>query len=87
VFVPRDQLDGWLGTIADHNPLTPAMEAGRGFLADDPASVGLAFAISGGLVVLFALFAARGMVKAAKGPGARRRRGPQRLRKSPAPAG
>jgi ABC-2 type transport system permease protein len=86
VFVPRDQLDGWLGTIADYNPLTPAMEAGRGFLADDPVSVGLAFGICGGLVVLFALFAARGMVKAAKGPGVARRRGPQRLRKSPAPA-
>ena len=87
VFVPRDELDGWLGTIADHNPLTPAMESGRGFLADDPVSVGLAFGVSGGLVVLFALFAVRGMVKAAKGPGAPRRRGPQRLRKSPAAAG
>ena len=87
VFVPRDELDGWLGTIADHNPLTPAMESGRGFLAGDPVSVGLAFGICGGLVVLFALFAVRGMVKAAKGPGAPRRRGPQRMRKSPAPAG
>lgn len=86
VFVPRGELDGWLGTLADYNPLTPAMEAGRGFLADDPVSVGLAFGISGGLVVLFALFALRGMVKAAKGPGAGRRRGPQRLKRSPTPA-
>jgi ABC-2 type transport system permease protein len=86
VFVPRNELDGWLGTIADHNPLTPAMEAGRGFLADDPVSVGLAFGISGGLVILFGLFALRGMVKAGKGPGSARRRGPQRLKRSPAPA-
>jgi ABC-type multidrug transport system permease subunit len=81
VFVPRGQLDGWLKTAADTNPVTPAIEAGRGFLADDPVSVGLSFAVTGGLVVAFGVFALRGMVKAEKGPGggrsrpARRRRG------------
>lgn len=79
VFVPREQLTGWLRTVADWNPLTPAIEAGRGFLADDPVSVGLAFGITGGLVLFFALFAVRGMRKAEKGPsGGGRKRGPRK---------
>jgi ABC-2 type transport system permease protein len=82
VFVPRQQLSGWLRTVADVNPLTAPMEAGRGFLANDPVSVGLAFAVTGGLVIAFAVFAVRGMIKAEKGSGGgggrRRRRGPRR---------
>jgi ABC-2 type transport system permease protein len=80
VFSPRDQLSGWLQVAADVNPLTPAMEAGRGFLADDPVSVGLSFAAAGGLVIAFSLWAVRGMRKAEKGPGARRRGRPRRRR-------
>jgi ABC-2 type transport system permease protein len=77
VFVPRSQLSGWVKTAADYNPLTPVVEAGRGFLAGDPTRVAVAFAVAGGLVVAFALFALRGMVKAARGPkGGRRRRRP-----------
>jgi ABC-2 type transport system permease protein len=74
VFVPRGQLEGWLRTVADINPVTPAIEAGRGFLAGDPVSVALAFGVSGGLVIFFGLFAVRGMVKAEKGPGSGRQR-------------
>jgi ABC-2 type transport system permease protein len=74
VFLPRDQLSGWLKTVAGLNPLTALMEAGRGFLADDPVSVGLAFAAGGGLVILFAAFAVRGMARAERGPGGGRRR-------------
>jgi len=69
VFVPRERLSGWLKTVADINPLTPPIEAGRGFMADDPVSVGLAFAVTAGLVIVFALFAVTGMRKAEKGPG------------------
>ena len=46
------------------NPLTPAMEAGRGFLADDPVSVGLAFLVAGGLIIAFGVWAVLGMRKA-----------------------
>ena len=67
VFAPRDQLSGWLETVADVNPLTAALEAGRGFLADDPVSVGLAFAAAGGLVIVFAVWAVLGMRKAEQG--------------------
>jgi ABC-2 type transport system permease protein len=83
VFVPRQQLSGWLRTVADVNPLTAAIEAGRGFLANDPVSVGLAFAVTFGLVILFAVFAATGMIKAEQGPGGgggRRARGPRSRR-------
>lgn len=34
-FVPRDLLDGWMGTAADLNPLTPPLEALRGLLGLD----------------------------------------------------
>jgi ABC-2 type transport system permease protein len=64
VFIPRDQLSGWLEAVASVNPLTPLLEAGRGFLADDPVSVGISFAAGFGLVIVFAVWAAFGMRKA-----------------------
>lgn len=82
VFVQLKSLTGWLKTAAHINPITPVLEAGRGFLAHSPTKVGLAFACAGGLVVVFALWAATGMRKAARGPGGtpRRRRGPRARR-------
>ena len=68
VFIPRSQLSGWLQTAADYNPLTPVIEAGRGFMAKDPTRVIVAFAVCVGGVVLFGLFAVRSMVSASKGP-------------------
>jgi ABC-2 type transport system permease protein len=78
VFVPRDRLSGWLDSAAGVNPFTPPLEAGRGLLAGEPVSVGVAFAAAGGLVIFFAAWAVRGMRKAERGPGAggtRRSRG------------
>jgi ABC-2 type transport system permease protein len=72
-FIPRNLLSGWLHTAADINPLTPAMEAGRGFMAHQSASRGLAFAVTAGLVVVFLAWAAQGMRKAERGPSAPRR--------------
>lgn len=80
MFIPRDQLSGWLKAVAGLNPLTAAVEAGRGFLADDPVSVGLAFAAAGGLAIAFSVWAVRGMSKAEKGPGAGRSRRSRRRR-------
>lgn len=80
VFVEREELSGWLKTAAGLNPITPALEAGRGFMAGDPTKVGLAFAVSGGLVVLSLLFAVRGMVSAERGPKSRTRGRPGRRR-------
>jgi ABC-2 type transport system permease protein len=80
LFVERDQLSGWLKTAAGLNPLTPPLEAGRGFLADDPTKVGLAFGVAVGVVLFFLAFAVRGMIKAERGPRVKRarKRGPRR---------
>jgi ABC-2 type transport system permease protein len=64
VFIPRDQLADWLEVVASVNPLTPLLEAGRGFLADDPVSVGISFAAGAGLVIVFWVWALFGMRKA-----------------------
>ncbi len=64
VFTQRDDLTGWLQTVAGVNPLTAPIEAGRGFLADDPVSVGLAFAACAGLVIVLSIWALLGMRKA-----------------------
>jgi ABC-type polysaccharide/polyol phosphate export permease len=64
VFVERDQLSDWLQAIAGVNPLTAPIEAGRGLLADDPVSVGLAFAAAGALLVALTGWAVLGMRKA-----------------------
>jgi ABC-2 type transport system permease protein len=61
VFTVRHQLTGWLKAVANVNPLTPVLESGRGFLASDPTSVGLAFGVMGGMVLLFTLWTVRGM--------------------------
>jgi ABC-2 type transport system permease protein len=80
-FVPRNLLDGWLNTAASINPMTPAMEAGRDFMANSSANLGLAFGATVGLVVVFLLWAITGMRKAERGPSEPRRRrrrpGPQ----------
>jgi ABC-2 type transport system permease protein len=66
VYTVRDKLSGWLHTAANINPLTPILEAGRGFLAGDPFHTGLAFACAAGLVLAMLLFAVTGMRRAEK---------------------
>jgi ABC-2 type transport system permease protein len=79
-FVPRHTLTGWLRDAADVNPLTPVLESGRGFLANDPIKIALALAALGGLLVLFLIWTITGMRKAERGPSERpsrkRSRGP-----------
>jgi ABC-2 type transport system permease protein len=64
IFTPRDQLTGLAAKAAAVNPLTAALEAGRGFMAGDPVSVGLAFGVCVGLVVLFSVWVVLSMRKA-----------------------
>jgi ABC-2 type transport system permease protein len=61
IFTPRDQLTGFAKAGAGVNPITAALEAGRGFLANDPVSVALAFGVCAGLVVVSFFWAVRGM--------------------------
>jgi ABC-2 type transport system permease protein len=67
VFTTRSELTDWLRHVADWNPLTYALEAGRGFMADDPVNVKWGFGLMGGLVVLFAAWALVSMRKAERG--------------------
>ena len=61
VYAPRDLLAGWIHTVANVNPATALLEAGRGLISGLPADTGLAFAAALGLAALFAAWAVRGM--------------------------
>ena len=69
VYVPLALLSGAMHAVARVNPITYVLEAGRGFLSGAPVHVGLAFALAIGLVVVFALWAFRGL-RAAEAAGA-----------------
>jgi ABC-2 type transport system permease protein len=64
VYVPLALLSGWIHAVASVNPVTALLEAGRGFISGDPASVALAFAVAVILPVLFALWAQGGLRRA-----------------------
>lgn len=61
VYVPLDLLASWIHTVATYNPLTPVVEAGRSLIAGETDHVGTAFAVCAVLIVVFALWAVRGM--------------------------
>jgi ABC-2 type transport system permease protein len=64
VYVPLSLLSGWIHAVASVNPVTALLEAGRGFIAGDPAVVALAFATAAVLPVVFALWARGGLRRA-----------------------
>jgi len=64
VYVPLDLLSGWIHALAQVNPATALLEAGRGFIAGDPTKVAVAFAAGAGLVLAFASWAVRGLRRA-----------------------
>ncbi|MDX6507758.1 MAG: type transport system permease protein [Gaiellaceae bacterium] len=61
VYVPLSLLRGWIHGVAAVNPLTRVLESARGFLAGSPTEVALAFGTGLALVLLFALWALRGL--------------------------
>jgi ABC-type multidrug transport system permease subunit len=61
VYVPLDLLDGWIHAVAKVNPATQLLEAGRGFIAGEPAGVALAFGAAVALAAGFSLWALRGL--------------------------
>jgi ABC-type polysaccharide/polyol phosphate export permease len=61
VYVPLDLLAGWLQAIAQANPMTALLEAGRGLIGGREEDTALAFATAAALVVGFALWAYRGL--------------------------
>ena len=68
VYVPLALLSGWIHAVASVNPTTALLEAGRGFISGEPATVALAFALAVTLPVLFALWA-RGGLRSAEAAG------------------
>jgi ABC-2 type transport system permease protein len=61
VWVPYDLLVGWVHAAATVNPVTLVLEAGRGFIAGDPAKVLPAFAVALGLAAISVLWARGGL--------------------------
>lgn len=64
VYVPLDLLAGWVQTVARVNPVTPLMEAARGFISGGDADLLLAGPVGLALVGLFTLWALRGLKRA-----------------------
>jgi ABC-type multidrug transport system permease subunit len=64
VYVPRALLQGWIETVAQVNPATAMLEAGRSLIAGDPFHVALAFAAAAGLAALLFVWARGGLRRA-----------------------
>jgi ABC-2 type transporter len=64
VYVPLSLLTGWIHTVANLNPVTAVLEAGRGLLAGTPVKVAAAFLGLAVIAALLTLFARRGLASA-----------------------
>jgi ABC-2 type transport system permease protein len=61
VYVPLKLLSGWIHHVAQANPVTYFLEAGRGFVSGNSVHAGIAFGAAAGLGVLFTIWALRGL--------------------------
>ncbi len=68
VYVPLPLLTGWIHDVARYNPITKALEAGRGLLAGSPVEVGAAFAFLAVTACVLTVFA-RGGLRSAERAG------------------
>ena len=50
VYVPRELIEGWVSTVADFNPMTAVLEAGRNLVIGAPAETFLALGVAAGLI-------------------------------------
>lgn len=66
-FTTRALMSGWLRDIANFNPVTTLLEAGRGLAEGKPVSVAIAFGILGLLVAVMFAFALTGLRRAESG--------------------
>ena len=64
VFVPINLLTSWIHDVANVNPVTAVLEAGRGLLAGSPVKVALAFGALAAAAAVMAVFARRGLASA-----------------------
>jgi ABC-2 type transport system permease protein len=66
VFLPLNELTGWLHSVAVVNPFTRLLEAGRGFIAGVPKDTLWAYGALGGLLVVTVLWALKGVRSASR---------------------
>jgi ABC-2 type transport system permease protein len=64
VYVPLDLLAGWVKAVARVNPVTPVIEAARGFISGTDTEVVMAFGVAVALVAVFSVWAVRGLRRA-----------------------
>jgi ABC-2 type transport system permease protein len=64
VYVPITLLTGWIHDVANLNPVTPVLEAGRGLLAGSPVKVATAFLGLAIAAMVLTVFARRGLAAA-----------------------
>jgi ABC-2 type transport system permease protein len=64
VYVPLDLLRGWIHAVATVNPITPVLEAARGFVSGEPTQTLLAFGTGLALVAAFSVWALLGLRRA-----------------------
>jgi ABC-2 type transport system permease protein len=64
VYVPRDLIEGWVATVADVNPMTAMLEAGRNLIIGAPAETLTAIAIAAGLIAVMVNWARTGLRRA-----------------------
>jgi ABC-2 type transport system permease protein len=64
VFVPLQLVGGWVHAVAKVNPITALLEGGRDLISGQDFPVGLAYGVAVGLVLLFSIWAVRGLRRA-----------------------
>jgi ABC-2 type transport system permease protein len=69
VYVPLDLLTGWIHSVATVNPFTAIFDASRDLIAGDASTLGVAIAISVGLITVFSVWAIRSL-RSAEAAGA-----------------
>jgi ABC-2 type transport system permease protein len=67
VYVPLDLLHGWIHSVANWNPLTAILDAGRGFISGAPDHPGVAYACGAGMLALLITWAVTGLRRAERG--------------------
>jgi ABC-2 type transport system permease protein len=64
VYVPLNLLQGWIHSVAQINPATAFLEAGRGLISGVHDQTGLAFIAALALIALLSIWMLRGLRKA-----------------------
>jgi ABC-2 type transport system permease protein len=64
VYVPRELIEGWVASVADWNPMTAMLEAGRNLIIGAPAETLMALGIAAGLIAVMLNWARTGLRRA-----------------------